>query len=414
MNFKILIITPESICNKSSSGFLLRNLFKSFPKNNINQIFFSRSDIDFQYCQSYWIFSNRGFLWNVGMEISAEIVLSKVKRGSFLSKWFVYLDPIIDVFPIRNSRSFQNWIYRFQPDIIYTWMGSKRSMDLVVKLSKQFEIPIILHWMDNWMFSSLNKYFFLRKLEKYNLINAREIINKNVSFAIAISDGMLNEYRKYIDIPMNTIPNGIEDINLLRGSGHFGDSYIITFGIFGRLEFGRVLIFERFLSALELIVDKKFIVNLYTDSVFNVSLNLNSNIDINKFEPPLDNQLVFIQDKIDFLLYFDDLFDWNNLEYFKYSFSGKIPLYLSLGKPIITVGPVSNYSVKFLSDIKVGMVVSNVDVKNLSFLIREFLNLPKEKHEEFVSNALANAEKFSLRAIQKQFYSILEKYSNIK
>ncbi len=405
---KVLIITPETICNKSSSGFILKNLFKGFSNKDIAQIYFSNSTIDFNLCTSYWVFPNRKFYFNSGNQVVNEYLPKLNRRNSILSKYFIQLEPIIDFFPLRISDLFYEWIDTFKPDIIYTWMGSKRSMDLSIRLSKDFDVPIVLHFMDNWLFASVNQYKLLRRLEKFNLRYAIKLIRENVSYGITISNEMMLEYKKYINIPMCYIPNGIDDSCIMENDStdviSVDGNYVI--GLFGRLEIGRYNIFKNFVYALGLIQSQKFTINLYTDSSIDNDISLTENVKINISPPPLDSEIRLISQNINCLLYIDDLYNLYNKEYFKFSFSGKIPLYLALAKPIITIGPISNYSVKYLSSINVGPVITTNEIDNIVASVREVLNYSSEKLKSLINNSKNKVKSFQLGLLQKQLLEI--------
>ena len=62
----------------------------------------------------------------------------------------------------------------------------------------------------------------------------------------------------------------------------------------------------------------------------------------------------------DFLLHVES-FDEDDINFFKYSLSTKIPEYLSVGRPIICYGPKNVGTVEYLNNRKLGIVSDDVE-----------------------------------------------------
>jgi len=401
------LITPESISNNSSSGFLLRNLFSNFDKNNLSQIFFSGSIINLNHCNKFWQFRNKYFYFNTGVEISHEMV--KIKRKNiFLSKYFILLEPLLDLFPIKHTPAFHRWIDDFKPHIIYSWMGSKRIIDLTTYVSRRNNIPVVVHFMDNWIEASLNRIFFCRMLERKNLNQSINIINSQVSAGIVISDSMLTHYKKFLQIPLHVIPNGIKD-NLINDS--FKQPQIfnkkIVFSLFGRLEYGRQEVLNYFIHSLQTLTEYSFEINIYSNSETYHILSNSKNISLNYFDTPLDCDLFEIYNSTNFLLYIDGFNSDSNLKFFKYSFSGKIPLYLASGKPVLSIGPLTNYSIGYLKSINIGPVITTLESQRLVCAILDMINYEYLDLERIFNNSLLVAKNFALSKIYTDFFNIL-------
>ena len=409
---KILLITPESISNESSSGYLLRNLFSNFDNTQLAQIYFSSSTINLSHCKNFWRFANKDFYFNTGYCVSNDLVKNTEKKG-FFSKYFIHLEPLLDLFPIKHSSIFHKWLDDFKPDIIYSWMGSKRIIDLTIYISKRNNVPIVIHFMDNWIEASLNRFYLLRILERKNLRQTINIINKHVTAGIVISESMLFHYNKIFQIPLYVISNGIHD-NLVYDKFH--NSLIknnkIVFSLFGRLELGRLEILDFFLHSLQNITEYIFEINIYSDSEVQQKFSKTKNILLNYFDTPIDQDLFEIYTNTNFLLYIDGFNNINNINYFKYSFSGKIPLYLTSGKPVLSIGPLSNYSIEYLKSINIGPVVTNLDLEILINSVKEMINYENLDLKKIFNNSRIFVSNFKLSKIQTHFFNILSSTRN--
>ncbi len=406
---KILLITPENISNETSSGYLLRNLYSHYNTNNIAQIYFSHTNINFNNCKRFWKFSNKQFYYNIGRKVSNKSI--KVENRKILSKYFIYLEPLIDMFPIRYTPNFYAWLDEFEPDIIYSWMGSKRIIDLTVHISKRNKIPIVIHFMDNWIEASVNKFYILRCIERKNLKNAINIINKYVSSGIVISQAMLKHYKSIFQIPLYVISNGVQD-NLILDE--FTQTPIknnrYVFSLFGRLELGRLENLNFLINSLKTLEEYNFTINIYSD--FEKLFTNTNNIKLNFYPTPNDSELAKIFSNTNFLIYLDGFKFSKQNEYFKYSFSGKIPIYLTCGKPILTIGPLSNYSIEYLQFCSIGPVVSEYDFQLLINSVKIMINYDYFELSRIFSNSRSILEDLKISNIQIRLFRILSNLIN--
>jgi hypothetical protein len=260
--------------------------------------------------------------------------------------------------------------------------------------------------MDNWIEASLNKFYIFRYIERKNLKNAVNIINNNVSIGIVISESMLSHYNNLFQIPLYVISNGIQD-NLI--TDEFTQSSIINnryvFSIFGRLELGRLETLKFFINSLNSMNNYHFTINIYSDN--DELLTKSDNLIINFYPTPNDNELFNIFSNTNYLVYLDGFNFSKQNEYFKYSFSGKIPMYLTSGKPILTIGPLTNYSIEFLETCNIGPVVNQLDFQLLINSVNTMINYNNTELKGIFFNSRAVLEDFKISNIQARFFNIL-------
>jgi len=395
---KVLIITPETFGGKSSSSQLLKNLFKEWPIHNLAQIFLSGGEIDYDLCLNYWKFPNSNFLFNKGAVILRPTVsdyactgeeAGSVKQSKF-TKWKRYFEPIIDMFPLHHSNDFLQWVSEYNPEIIYTWLGCRRLIQLSIFLSEKLQIPLVPHFMDNWVLASPYDFYLLDKLHRFNIKRSLKSIEPYMRMGIAISPRMADTYSDLFKIPFEVVSNGVNDELIWRSIEGPIDSVTeikneYVFAILGRLEYGRINTLNRLLDNLESFEDFKFVVNVYSESFFDFRQD-RKNVDVFFFNPPDDLLFFETSDKINSYIYIDD-FELSNSRFFNLSFSSKIPIYLATGKPIITIGPIENYSVSFLSECNVGPVITSLKELDFSLAINKMLHYTNRDLQEIAENA---------------------------
>lgn len=405
---KVLIITPECFGGNSSSAILLNNIFRGWPKENLAQIFLSGNDPDFGQCLSFWKFPNNKFLYNNGHEVKQIVATGgKMDSATYIKRprWAkknLYLEPVIDLFPLHQSKNFQKWVNEFAPDVIYSWLGCKRMIKLTNSITKNKGIPLVVHFMDNWLLASPYTNVFLKYLHRYNIQSSFSSIRPRISMGLAISKKMAEEYFKIIKKPFEVVCNGVDNVFIdrrfdIKSSKAFADNSRrkYTFAIMGRLEYGRIKILQNLASFLEASSEYDIDLKIYSDSDVSGFFEQFHKIKVFDLAPPNDDEFPNVNRTIDCYLYIDD-FEEVNSEFFRFSFSGKIPLYIASGKPVLTIGPEENYSVSFLKECNVGPVVTSFNkadlakgVQNVFSYNQEDLSNIETRSHEIISNFLS-------------------------
>ena len=60
------------------------------------------------------------------------------------------INRLIDVSPVCGTIHWEKYLKGFNPDVIYTCGASVSVMKIALKLSRKYNIPIVLHFMDDW------------------------------------------------------------------------------------------------------------------------------------------------------------------------------------------------------------------------------------------------------------------------
>jgi glycosyltransferase involved in cell wall biosynthesis len=228
-NFPKVLIIGQPFHNKSGGGITISNLFKNFPSSKIALAANSKScgRNDFTYCKNVYrlgkseykiyfpfnFFFKRDYSGVVCAEkqpsIKTDIIISKKKwYYNILENIFIKLGINLFSIRIKSSENFEKWIKNFDPDIIYTQLGSIELLFFIEKLIKTVKIPLAIHIMDDWPISMGRgpiklywKWLIDKKLKsiiKYSAVN------------LAISEGMSTEYSNRYKAKFNFFHNPID------------------------------------------------------------------------------------------------------------------------------------------------------------------------------------------------------------
>jgi glycosyltransferase involved in cell wall biosynthesis len=167
---------------------------------------------------------------------------------------------------------------------------------------------------------------------------------------------MADEFSKRHDVRFGFAMNCISELHKSPMVNNKPLRFVFSGGLHG----GRA---EMLKEIGEVIADSNYLVNklileVYT-SAANVAYykNLNGNvIRIKEYVPR--NQMFQNLSSADVLVHCES-FDKNEMEFFEYSMTTKIPEYLSVGRPILCYGPREICSVSYIEDNGVGIVAND-------------------------------------------------------
>lgn len=122
-------------------------------------------------------------------------------------------------FPVsaRLSARLASWIEAARPDVLYTILGSIEMMELVEKIRARFDLPVVVHLMDDWR-AERERYGLLSPLRRRRL---NELFGRSVRTAgghLAISDAMAAAYSAEFGVRFEAIQNVIDNDQWLKNA----------------------------------------------------------------------------------------------------------------------------------------------------------------------------------------------------
>ena len=159
MNKKILIVNSKSIYSNNATGITLRSLFEKINTENIMEIYWEKDFEDHKINSILLRYSSLS-LAHILMKIRNSKVNNELKKNSsnnkqdfILKKILVYIRQYLALVPdlsnLKISKSEYEQIDNFKPDVIYTLGGNINSLKVAYNLSEIYNIPIVIHHMDN-------------------------------------------------------------------------------------------------------------------------------------------------------------------------------------------------------------------------------------------------------------------------
>lgn len=408
---KILIIgLPFN--NKTGGGITMSNLFRNWPKDNIALASAANIMItaDFSMCSKHYQLSYNGKLHPFPLNI----FLPKIKDGpvefpdrvqisqqnelnggrfrnlyKIIYKVLTLTGTYNLLYKLKIDSQFKEWLRSFQPDIIYSQLGSLEMVRFVNMVQTFANVPLAVHIMDDWPGlkkrpALLNSYW--RK--KFNS-EFHRIIGKS-SVLLSIGNEMSEEYLRRYSREFIPFHNPIELDRWLQ----FSKTDYSYNGEFSILYAGRIG-----LGMKESIIDLARVVKDLASKGERIKLEILSP-DISELDGrgcfcdhiswarPIEYSEIPRKFSEADLLVIPIDFDKKSINFLKYSYQTKISEYMISGAPILVYGPKEVATVKYaiknkwayVVDTRADLALANaiLELKSNSQLRKQYGTIAKE------------------------------------
>lgn len=351
---KLLLVNAIKIQDENGTGHSIGAILDMLPDENKKQICIDFLDhsivsdnifyVDKSYSPISWMITNRKRTHNSHAAFRENV--SGTAERSLRGVVFDFLRGMVDCLPIHIRKNMRDYVERYKPDAIYTCGASVKVLKTAVKLSKLYDIPIILHVMDDWE-STLYKASFLSAPFHAVLIHYLKEANKRSKLNFAISqplcDKLEREYgSKYIPM-MNCVDVKIDQVDISSVER-------LSFLYAGSLSINRwksLLSIAR--SMFDILGKGNFNFDLYVPQAQNTE---QMKTEFQRFGCSLHDYIPYEEIQKRFqetdILVIAESFDKEFVQFTKYSLSTKIPEYMAAGKPILAFISPACYSYRYL------------------------------------------------------------------
>lgn len=252
-----------------------------------------------------------------------------------------------DLSPVRLPTDIIRVVSEFRPTVIHSLLGSCRMMLLALELSKRFDLPIVPHFMDNWMLSLYPNSELCGLAHKRSLQLLRRVLDRS-PLCLTIGSAMASDFSSRMGIECVAIGNSVDPADYSRAGWprEVGTSESKELVYVGGLHLGRADVLiqiadvmrESSLSDWTLVAHTSA-----TDAERYLAGQLPSNL---KWGGEIDvDDVPRRLTEADALLFVES--ENSNLSNFtRLSVSTKVPQYLAANRPLLIVGPTGQASVE--------------------------------------------------------------------
>lgn len=390
-NPRILIINGEPFNDITATGITLTKLFKNYGEDNIFYIYSANIAASKEIDVKYLKLSNKDLFKNQILSFNKVAKKLKIDKSSSneveISEYKKKISGAFDLFSYSISEHTIKEIKKFNPTLIYSNLGSNRIINLCNSIGRELNIPIVPHFLDDWLnipnvhsFSFIN-YLLFKKINK-NIFKLMD----NSKHGFCIGPEMRDEYEERFKIKFSCMMNPVEKI-IENKKVLSSDVKKIVF--MGGLHLGRLETLINFLKELENInlpynIEMHlYIAASYRDKILEYNIKGLKLVIHNYINPSeVESELL----KYDVGLHLES-FDERLKRFTRLSISTKIPQYMGLGLPILAYSPSDVSSTKYIELNRTGVVVNNDLEDKIRLIFKEYdvfshnaINLAKKSH----------------------------------
>ncbi len=381
---RVLFITPAAFNNVSGGGITFSNLFRGWPGDRIATVHNDTTPATTDVCERYYRLD--------ATEIATWPILSWMRRRPAAAAGIGGTGAIDtapgplrriktaifgDGLPERGrlSPALASWIEKFRPDVIYTILGSTGIMEIVDKVQRRFDLPLVIHFMDDWQ-SAIYRGGLLSALQRRHM---RALIAQLVARAtarLAICDAMCAEYAERFGQNFRPFQNAVDTARWGRvAKQEIGVGTPIRLLYAGSvLGFAQADSLAECCAAIALLRGEGVAVELdiYSPPAQTAPLRdrLLCHSAIRLHDVIVDDESYFRSLAAADILLLPVNFDAHSIRYIRFSMPTKVPSYLVSGTPILVYGPTGVAQVDYARAAQWGLVVDHADRAGLVAAIK--------------------------------------------
>ncbi len=400
---KVLIISHNPITTYESMGKTMLTLLSAFRKEELCQLYVYPTIPDVDKCNSYYRITDKDVLKSyykfkvVGKEILKEEILSaksqlfekvgdeklyrNVKNKKASRK---ILRDLMWKCACWYNKALKQWVEREKPTHIFVAPGDAKFLyDIVSKISKKFNLPIVTYVCD--------EYYFVKKKQGLDALHQKKLDKKietlmaKTSHIIAICEKIKDCYSEKFSVSATTIMTGT---NYPVASEPKSVQKIEKITYLGNIRLNRYLSIAQVGRALDEInveYGTEYALDIYTGekdetilSAFDniKSINLCGYVSGEEFDEVFKNSHALMH---------VEAFDEDSIDRVKHSISTKIADSLASGICLFAYGPNEVASIQYLQDNNCAIVCTAQDKLKENLLCLFNSNYDRQK---IVQNAL--------------------------
>jgi glycosyltransferase involved in cell wall biosynthesis len=314
---------------------------------------------------------------------------SAAKERALTSVLRQQLNPFIDLLRYRIEPQLIAWLDEFRPEIVYSCFSNLRITRLVEFVASRFGAPVVPHIMDDWWHAPYYRAWAAPLIGPFLRRSFLRILPKAPAI-LTIGEDMKEEYQRRFGIPCRHYMNCLEDKWIDAWGKKREPCDGLSVAVIGNLDHGRAFLLADLAKALTMAGQslgiQKVALNIYSYTDARQIQQAVRGFDmVSLHQPPADEDLAMLFGKNNIMAHLED-FAGVDCRYYRFSLTGKLPVYLASGRPILVYGPESGGTARFLRRKSCGKVVGRRDINELASMI-QCLAADNRQRDEVVSQA---------------------------
>ncbi|MFC4089690.1 glycosyltransferase [Micromonospora sicca] len=426
---RVLVVGHMPFDRSTGTTITLSNLFHGWPKDRLAQVYTASTEPSTEVCEKFLHFPPREHYlppqyyalrmlgWNGSTPLQGIPAIAAVReaadRRRAVAAVYAHLVALADLSPLHVPPRVVRWLRDYQPDVVYSMLGSVRLTRLAFRAAEVCGVPLVPHFTDDWP-AMLYPHGELGGIAERALRSAVRKLIRLAPAGMAISEPMAEEYQRRYGIPFEIFANSVDaDFFATPQPQPVGRDRPVT-----NLVYVGALHLDRWRSLLNIAASAEAI----SAAANPVRLTMHCPAeDVERYRRAFAGhpQVHFgrslasheVSDALaaaDILVHVES-FAEDTRRYTRYSVSTKIPQYLAAGRPIFGHGPAELASMAYIRSARAGVVVGVQDPDLVTEQLWK-LCLDTSSWHEFGRNGRTHAERHHRRErVAARFADVLRK-----
>lgn len=422
---RALFVTPVAFNPYAGGGATFASLFQGWPKDRLATIHNDRAPSPDDVCDNYFVLGpdelDFVFPFNILRRRDRAIepldtanpapipTTAARPRWIYAAREFVLGDSIPE--RTRLTTPLEQWIADFRPEVIYTILGSNGMMALIEQIRTRFDLPVVVHIMDDWANAAHRKGLFAA-IERPRMERLLAHIFKTASACLGISPAMCEAYAQRYGRPFLPFQYALDRARW--GAIHKRDLHVAqppellyVGSIFRNAQLDSLIDVARAVAALN---DEGFALRLRIATSaangvrFGHLLTLHPSITVDT--SGADDDAFFRGLAAADALLLPVNFDAASVDFIRYSMPTKVPAYLNSGTPVLAYGAPETAQMQYAKDSGWGLTVDERSADGLKSAIRRIFT-DKNARQRLSDTARAAAANHDARTVRAAFQELL-------
>ncbi len=383
---RVLFITPAAFNRTTGGGITFGNLFAGWPKDRIATAHNDPVPTTTETCERYYRLGPEEIRrWGpleriapaAGRSGGGGTGAAGGRRAPLqAAKGLLFGEQLPDTG--RLSAALERWIAEFEPELLYTILGTNAMMDLVDAVQRRYALPLVVHLMDDWPEVSYRGGMlgFLARRRMERLLGR---LVRSAALRLGICDAMCEAYALRYGVSFEPFQNTVDGARwsaLARpASDPAGRGDVVYVG--SVLPIAQLDALADCCTAVAKLGRDGVAVRLsiYSPAVYAEShrerLVVAPNIELH--DTITDDQAFFRRIAAADALLLPANFDARAVRLLRYSMPTKVPAYLFCGTPILAYGPGAIAQTRYALEYDWAHVVTEQGVEPLAAGLRRLL-----------------------------------------
>ena len=305
-----------------------------------------------------------------------------------------------------KSKGLSKWLDQVHPDAIFFVAGDALfAYDICASIYKKYGSRLTVYVTDDYVMPRKDDNH-INTIRRNCIRNALRNILKDADCFYTVSESMKLEYREVFRKDSYLAINMTED---MKDTSYKKNEKETIFTYAGSFYYKRFEVLGKLANAIKKYnnghPNSKAKLMLYSNSEPTEDIKHVLEIDgVSEYGGSLNSEQLRMRLNTSDILVFVESFELEQIEKVKYSLSTKVPEYMSLGKPILAIGPDESGSIKYLKDIAVcvnneEMIYSTIkELLDNDIMRLRYGNMSRKKYlclhnskklqEEFIANVI--------------------------